>query len=184
MLEKVYAVEIAAPPERVWAEITRTGSRCRPMFGTVLVTDLRPGSPIRWRSPDGRYTFVAGEVLEVDAPRRLVHTFTFPNLPDAPTRVTWELAPTAKGTRVTVVHSGFDAETKTFRSIDGGWPKILDLYRREIEEGQIPLGDRIRLGMMGCMYFLLPRSLRTDVVDAKLAAGVSGGRPGPRAGAR
>lgn len=168
MIDKVFEIEIQAPPPRVWAEITRTGSRCRPMFGTMLVTDLRPGGPIRWRSLDGRHTFVAGEVVEAEAPRLLVHTFVFPNLPDAPTLVRWELAPTAKGTRVTVTHSRFEGETKTYKAVVTSWVSILDLYRREIEQGDVPFGTKLKLGMMGAMSFVLPKSLRTDVVEEKL----------------
>lgn len=169
MIEKTFAVEIAAPVERVWQEITRRGSRCRPMFGTVLVTDLAPGAALRYRSPDGKFTFVAGEVVEVAAPRLLVHTFVFPNLPDRPTLVRWELQATAKGTRVVVTHSRFEGETRTYRSVTGSWAGILDLYRQEIEDGDVALGAKLRLGLMGAMSFLLPRSLRTDVVEARLA---------------
>jgi uncharacterized protein YndB with AHSA1/START domain len=168
-LTKTYSIEIAAPVARVWEEITRRGSRCRPMFGTVLVTDLRPGSPLRYRSMDGRHTFVAGEIVEVAAPRLLVHTFTFPNLPDAPTLVRWELEETATGTRVTVTHTHREGETKTLRSVDGSWPTILDLFRQEIERGDIGFGAKLKLGLMGAFAFALPKSLRTEVVEEHLA---------------
>ena len=169
-IERVFAIDIAAPVERVWQEITRVGVRCRPMFGTVLATTLTPGADLRYRSVDGRHTFVAGVILEVAAPRLLVHTFVFPNLPDRPTLVRWELAPTARGTRVTVTHSRFEGETKTFAAVRGSWPSILDLYRREIETGDVGAGAKCKLAMMGALSFLLPKSLRTPVVEAKLAA--------------
>lgn len=168
--ERVFVVEIAAPPARVWDEITRRGSRCRPMFGTVLVSDLVPGSQVRYRSVDGRHTFVAGEVVEVAAPRLLVHTFVFPNLDDAPTLVRWELSPTAKGTRVTVTHSRFEGETRTYRSVTSSWPSILDLYRQEVETGDVGVGTKFKLALMGALGFMLPKSLRTEVVEARLAA--------------
>lgn len=170
MIEKVYRVEIAAPVERVWQEITRSGTRCRPMFGTVQLIDLRPGGQVRHRSVDGRHTFVAGEVVEVAPPRRLVHTFTFPNLPDAPTLVTWDLTPQGAGTLVTVTHSRFDGQTKTYKAIDGGWPTILRLYKQVVETGDVGAGTKLQQGLMGAMSFVLPKSLRTDVVEAKLAA--------------
>jgi uncharacterized protein YndB with AHSA1/START domain len=167
-VDKVYAVEIAAAPERVWHEITRRDRRCRPMFGTVLVSDLVPGAALRYRSTKGKHTFVAGEVLEVEAPRRLVHTFTFPNLPDAPTRVTWTLEPSAKGTRLTVTHERLEPGSRTLKAVDGSWPGILELYRQEVETGTVGLGTRMKLALMGAMSFMLPRSLRTDVVEAHL----------------
>lgn len=169
MIEKTFAIDIAAPVARVWDEITRRGKRCRPMFGTVLVTDLTPGSAIRWGSVDGKFTFVAGEVVDVAAPHLLVHTFVFPNLPDRATLVRWELSATATGTRVVVTHSRFEGETKTWRSVVTSWPSILRLYRQEIERGDVGAGTKVKLALMGAMGFLLPKSLRTDVVEAKLA---------------
>jgi uncharacterized protein YndB with AHSA1/START domain len=169
MIERTYAVDVAAPIERVWREVTRTGVRCRPMFGTVLQGPLVAGGPLRYRSVDGRHTFVAGEVLEVSPPRRLVHTFLFPNLPDAPTLVVWDLTPTASGTRITLTHSKFDGETKTFRAVGRGWPKILALFRAVIETGDVPWRVKVQHALMGALSFLLPKSLRTEEVERALA---------------
>jgi uncharacterized protein YndB with AHSA1/START domain len=169
MIEKVFTIDIAAPVERVWQEITRTNTRCRPMFGTMLLVKLEPGAPLRYRSMDGKFTFVAGEVVEVQAPTRLVHTFTFPNLPDAPTLVAWELTATTTGTRVTVTHSRFDGETKTYKAVYGSWPKILGLFKQVIEKGDVGVGTRLQHGLMNAMSFVLPRSLRTEIVEAAIA---------------
>lgn len=169
MIEKVFEIDIAAPPDRVWHEITRTDRRCRPMFGTMLVVKLAPGGALRYRSVDGKHTFVAGEVVSVDAPRKLVHTFVFPNLPDAPTLVTWELSAIPTGTRVTVTHARFEGETKTYKAVYTSWPKILGLFKYVIERGDVGAGTKFVHGLMGAMSFMLPKSLRTDVVEAELA---------------
>jgi uncharacterized protein YndB with AHSA1/START domain len=197
MIEKVFSIDIAAPVARVWQEITRTNARCRPMFGTMLLVKLESGAPLRYRSMDGKHTFVAGEVVEVAAPTRLVHTlpsraddvarqrvcplgdvsheacfarlvttFVFPNLPDAPTLVAWELTATASGTRVTVTHSRFEGETKTYKAVYGSWPKILGLFQQVIEKGDVGAGTKFQQGLMGAMAFVIPKSLRTDVVEA------------------
>jgi hypothetical protein len=105
----------------------------------------------------------------IDAPRRLVHTFVFPNLPDAPTLVTWTLEPTATGTRVTVTHARFDGETKTYKAVFGSWPKILGLFKRVIETGDVGFGTKFQQGLMSAFCFILPKSLRTEVVEAELA---------------
>jgi uncharacterized protein YndB with AHSA1/START domain len=169
MIERVFTIDIAAPVERVWQEITRTGSRCRPMFGTVLFVKLESGAPLRYRSVDGKHTFVAGEVVEAVPPTRLVHTFVFPNLPDAPTLVAWELAATATGTRVTVTHSRFEGETKTYKAVYTSWPRILGLFKEVIERGDVGAGTKFQHALMGAMSFVLPKSLRTDVVEETLA---------------
>jgi uncharacterized protein YndB with AHSA1/START domain len=170
MIEGTYSVDVAAPVERVWQEVVRTGVTCRPMFGTVLQGPLEAGGPLRYRSKDGRHTFVAGEVIEVTPPRRLVHTFVFPNLPDAPTHVVWELVPTAKGTRITVTHSRFEGETKTFKAVDKSWPKILGLFKTVVETGDVGRGVKLQHALMGALTFVLPKSLRTEEVERALAA--------------
>lgn len=169
MIEKVFSVDIKAPVERVWQEITRTNARCRPMFGTMLFMKLEPGAPMRYRSMDGKHTFVAGEVVEVKAPNRLVYTFVFANLSDAPTLVTWELTPTATGTRVTVTHSRFEGETKTWKMVYKSWPKILGLFKRVIETGDVGVVTKYTHWLMGVVSPILPKSLRTEVVEAELA---------------
>ena len=91
--DAVCSITIAVPVEKVWAEITKTGSIQRPLYNTVLDIDLRPGGRLRYSSPDRKRVFVAGEVLEVDPPRRLKHTYLFAMKPEPATVVTWELEP-------------------------------------------------------------------------------------------
>jgi len=162
MLERAFSVDINADVQRVWDEITRRGVPHQPMFGTFLHGDLSPGSVLTYRGKNGRNTFVLGEVFEVRPPSRLVHTFRFSMHKDAPTLVEWDLTPTATGTRVTVTHSRFEGETKTYKAVSTSWPKILGLYKTLIETGRTPLGTRLQNGMMSAMSFMLPKSVRTE----------------------
>jgi uncharacterized protein YndB with AHSA1/START domain len=169
MIEKVFTVDIEASRQRVWHEITRTDQRCRPMFGTILVATLKPGSPLRYRSMDGKFTFVAGEIVEVAAPRRLVHTFCFPNLDDPPTLVTWELTEVAGGTRITVTHARFPGEeSPTYKAVYRSWPKILGLFKEVIEKGDVSRGTKFGHALMGAMSFMIPKQLRTENVETWL----------------
>jgi uncharacterized protein YndB with AHSA1/START domain len=170
VIERVFSIDIAAPIERVWQEITQTNVRCRPMFGTMLVTALKPGAPLRYQSLDGRFTFVAGEVVEVKRPARLVHTFVFPGTGEGATLVTWELEAIPTGTRVTVTHKGKGDETPMVKSANNAWPKILELFKQEIETGDVPRGTKVAHWFMGKMSFLLPAKMRTENVEAELAA--------------
>lgn len=163
MIEKVFRVEINAPAGRVWEEITRGGGPNHPMFGTHVFGDFTVGSVLTYRTRNGKRTFVLGEVLEVERPRRLVHTFRFAMEDDASTLVTWDLAERDGQTRVTVTHSRFTGETTTLRSIQGGWPRILSLYKAEIETGSVPFGARLRNTMMSLFAFMLPAKTRTEV---------------------
>ncbi len=46
--DRVLSIEIAAPIEKVWNEITKTGAIQRALYNTVLETDLTPGSRLRY----------------------------------------------------------------------------------------------------------------------------------------
>lgn len=154
----VTSIEIAAPVEKVWAEITKTGSVQRPLYNTVLDTDLKPGSPIKYYSPDGKRIFVIGRVVEVEPPRKLSHTYMFTTKDEPPTLVTWELEASAGGCRVTVTHSGWTEAHKAPEKSAGGWREILGLLKSEIETGQIPLKTRIMYAVMDRMMFIMPKS--------------------------
>jgi uncharacterized protein YndB with AHSA1/START domain len=167
MIEKVFRIDINAPVQRVWDEITRRGVPHHAMFGTYLHSDMRPGSVMSYRDKSGRHTFVLGEVLEVVPPTRLVHTFRFSMEKDAPTLVVWELREAGGATRVTVTHSRFEGETRTLKSVSTSWPTILGLYKTVIETGRVPLGTRVKNGMMMGMTFMLPASAKTDTALAQ-----------------
>jgi uncharacterized protein YndB with AHSA1/START domain len=90
--------------------------------------------------PDGS-PIVEGEVVLSDPPNRLVHTYHSlwpPMDEDAPTKVTWELAPmSANVTRVTVVHEEFQGETATYQGLQsGGWAWILSNMKTLLETGE------------------------------------------------
>ena len=45
--DQVASIHIDVPVQRVWEEITRTGSIQRSLYNTVLESDMRPGSRLR-----------------------------------------------------------------------------------------------------------------------------------------
>jgi len=119
-------VEIAASPERVFQALV-SKEVCkwwvRPgVFDTREFTgDVRPGG--RWRASGvGRgnpYT-LEGEFLEVDPPRKLVHTWHAVGAPGAPSTVSYLLEPIDGGTRVTLRHSGLLAR-EACKNTSIGW---------------------------------------------------------------
>ena len=167
MIEQAFSIDIEAPIHRVWDEITRRNSPHQPMFATYLHGDLAPGSIMSYRNRKGTHTFVLGEVLEVAPPTRLVHTFRFSMESDSPTLVVWELAEKGGATRVTVTHTRFEGETRTYKSVKTSWPAILSLYKQVIETGKVPLKTRLLNGTIMSMCFILPKSARTEVAMAK-----------------
>src|SRR5262245_4698705 len=159
-LEHVFEIRIAGRIEAVWAEITKRGAVQRPVMDTVLVSDLRPGSPFKYLSPDGRYWFVEGKILEVDPPRRLVHTYQFTMTPDPPSRVTWALEQVGDEVRVRVVHDQFDSATKTYKSVKGGWAGILQNLKLWIETGDIGRWTKVQYAIGRPLMRFLPKQCR------------------------
>jgi len=161
MSEKVYAIEIEAPIQRVWDEITSHGEVNRAMYGCVLESAFKPGQTYRYTNKKDSHTMVMGEVVEIDPPKKLVHTFLFTWYDDAPSLVTWKLSEQAGVTKVVVTHQSLVDGTKTNKDIQGGWPTILKLYKQVIETGSAGLKTNITQGMMGAMSFMLPAQTKT-----------------------
>jgi uncharacterized protein YndB with AHSA1/START domain len=107
------SVEIAALPERVFRALASQEVVhwwVRPgVFDTAEWTgEVRVGG--RWRATGlfrGEPYATEGEFLEVDPPRRLVHTWHGVGAPVAPTTVAYVLESIDGGTRITLQHSGF-----------------------------------------------------------------------------
>ncbi len=125
-------VDIDVPPERVFRalttdELTKWWGAPDQYTTTSFTIDLRPGGT--WRTEgkgaDGSTFHVEGEVLEVDAPKKLVQTWK-PSWEDGPaTTITYTLDATPTGTRVTVRHTGFAGRAQSCESHASGWEKVL-----------------------------------------------------------
>lgn len=124
-------VEIAAPPERVFAaittdELTKWWGSPELYKTTKHTADLRVGGA--WRSDgvgaDGSAFHVGGEILEIDPPKKLVQTWKPSWEPGPPTTVTWHLDAIDGGTRVTVRHTGF-VDPRACGDHANGWERVL-----------------------------------------------------------
>jgi len=97
-------VVIQAEPRIVFRYFTDT-PRWAKWWGEGSEIDARPGGRMLIRYPGG--VEVSGEVLEVDAPKRIVFTYGFVSgtpIPVGSSRVTIRLEPHAAGTRVQLRH--------------------------------------------------------------------------------
>lgn len=127
----VYDRTVRAEIEDVWRALTDPDEVQQFYYDNVVESTWMPGEPVRYRNADEQ-VMIEGTVLDVDAPHRLVHTFTFTEhaQPDAagdpPSRVTWTMEPDDDGTRVTLVHDGFESRNATWRAVEDGWDQILD----------------------------------------------------------
>ena len=125
------SVEVAHPPEKVWAALT-TADGLSAWFGNQATIELRPGGEARMRWNEEGFT-AEMRVERVEEPT--VFGFTWPifGLPaDDPrwTYVEFTLEPAGAGTRLTVVESGFaqlpeDLHRKAYDGNTEGWAKEL-----------------------------------------------------------
>ena len=137
-MEKVFEIYIKTTPDRLWEAITNSDIRAKYNFGAGINGDWTPGSRLEMSHPKGGL-LGEGEVLEVDPPRRLVHTMTALWSDDVrnegSSRVTWEIEPVGDSCRLTLTHDqlreGANAE------LYGGWPMILSGLKTWLETGEL-----------------------------------------------
>ena len=143
---QVYSVFIRATPEQVWEGITKPEFTTRYFYGSAVDSTFEPGAPYLGLSGDRQQKLVHGEVLEVDRPRLLSHTwravYDEETATEPHSRVTWEIEPQDGGvTKLTVVHDELDASPKTAASVAGGWEFVLSGLKTLLETGE-PLVSR------------------------------------------
>ncbi len=165
--DHVLSIEIKTSVQNVWNEITKTGKIQRALYNTVLETDLTPGSRLRYYSPDKKRVFIVGEIVEVDPPTKLSHTYKFTQQDEPPTLVTWHLEEIPDGCRITLTHGGWTAEHKAPEKVAAGWTDILAILKTDLETGDIPFKTKIMYALMGKMMWMMPMS--TTVVEVEWA---------------
>lgn len=126
-------VEIAVPPERVFKalaseEIVRWWGSADTYRCTKWTGEVKVGG--KWRTEgigsDGKPFWVEGEYLEVDAPRKLVQTWRYGwDTGKSTTKITYRLDAITGGTRVTLVHSGFEHAPEACLDHGDGWERVL-----------------------------------------------------------
>jgi uncharacterized protein YndB with AHSA1/START domain len=135
----VYVTYIRSTPEKVFEAITRP-EIARRYWGHENVSDWTPGSDWQHvRDNDERTVNVVGKVVEVDAPKRLVVTWTSPSRaadPKSFSRVTFDLAAYEGMVRLTVTHDELEACSSMAKGIQQGWPIVLSSLKSLLETGQ------------------------------------------------
>ncbi len=138
-MEKVFEIYIRTTPERLWEAITDPETRAKYNFGARAESDWQVGSPLRMVSPRADGLLGDGEVLEVDRPRRLVHTMRALWGEDVTqegfSRVTWEIEQVEDSCRLTVTHDQLREGAN--EQLYGGWPMILSGLKTWLETGQV-----------------------------------------------
>ena len=120
-------------PQKVWRALTDPALLAQWLL-PVIDLKLEPGAAFKFKTqpfPDWDGT-VNCRFVEIEAHRKLSYTWSVPFLE---TVVTFTLSPTASGTRLSLVQSGFKADQKReFGGARYGWKmmgeKLVDLLAR------------------------------------------------------
>jgi uncharacterized protein YndB with AHSA1/START domain len=151
---QIYRVYIRATPEAIWTAITDPDWTERFGYGGRGEYDLRPGGDYRaWTSAEMRASgapdlAIDGEVIECDAPRRLVQTWRMVMdegmTAEGFTRLTYEIEP-GEGdvTKLTVTHDLTGAPRLYAlmngefedQGAGGGWAWVLSSLKTLLETG-------------------------------------------------
>jgi uncharacterized protein YndB with AHSA1/START domain len=135
-LQHYYEVYIRASAGQVWKALTDPEFTERYFYKTRVESDFRPGSGIAYRTTNGSGDrAIVGEIIEVEEPTRLVHSFDFEN-GDPVSRVVYELKDLGKVCKLTLTHDGFESETKTFLGVGTGWNPVLSGLKTLLETGE------------------------------------------------
>ena len=119
------SIQAAAPPDKVFAAfVTDEALAVWYMDGTSV--DFRVGGHLAFDGPEGsvRATFV-----EIVPDRRIALDYSAPWWG----RVTWDLEPTPKGTRISLTHEGFEGREDWLDRFTWGWEAFLKALKAYVE---------------------------------------------------
>ena len=123
MPQVIRSIEIRAAPSTVWRCLA-TQKALRLWISSNLEIDLRVGGAYRFLGPDDK-TWISGTVLELQAKKSLILSWLEEESGWLhPARLVITLAPTAAGTRVTLIHDGFEGIGVS------DWPETVQDYER------------------------------------------------------
>jgi uncharacterized protein YndB with AHSA1/START domain/DNA-binding transcriptional ArsR family regulator len=137
--EKIFEIYIKTTPESLWNAITDPQVRAKYNFGAAPVGEWKVGARQELTASNAGFVLGECEVLEVDPPRRLVHTmdayFSEAAKAEPTSRVTWEIEPVGDSCRLVLTHDQLREDGSD--EIWGGWPMILSGLKTWLESGEL-----------------------------------------------
>jgi uncharacterized protein YndB with AHSA1/START domain len=153
-----YTMYIKATPQAIWDALTKADWTVKYGYAPLVDYELRAGGKFRAYPNEGMKAFgmpdliIDGEVLEANAPRKLVQTWRMLMDPamaaEGFTRLTYDIEPARGGvTKLTVTHdltgapklNSLVAGENASKGAAGGWSEILSGLKTLLETGaQLP----------------------------------------------
>jgi len=132
-------------PEKLWSALTADVEFMKQYwFGTHCESRWTPGSAWKMVHADGSITD-AGEIVEVDPPRRLVIRWQHQSKPElkaeGDSRCTMELERSGAAVKLSITHTIEREPSKFIVAVSGGWPKIVSNLKSLLETGSAVLQD-------------------------------------------
>src|ERR1700733_3291514 len=137
--EFVYVTYIRTTPEKLWDALTEPEFTRQYWFGVWHDCSWEKGARWQLKRGDGSVAD-AGEVVEIDRPRRLVLSWRNEFRPELKAegagRATIELEPVGDAVKLTITHEIERDGSKLIEAVSGGWPKILSSLKSLLETGK------------------------------------------------
>jgi len=143
--EFVYVSYVKTTPEKLWHTLTTPEFIKKWWGGGIDIrSDWKVGSPWTMSYEDGR-TADAGEILEINPPKRLVIKWRNESSRELKeegfSRCAIELQQLDGAVKLTVTH-GIDLQNSKFiEAVSGGWPLILSNLKSLLETGEVVLKE-------------------------------------------
>jgi uncharacterized protein YndB with AHSA1/START domain len=138
----VYVTFVRTTPAQLWSALTSPDFMKQYWFGMHQETEWKAGSPWRLVYADGRVAD-AGEIVEVDPPRRLIIKWRNEWRPEFKSegysRCTIELEKVESAVKLTITHAMDRPDSKFIGAVSGGWPRILSNLKSLLETGELVL---------------------------------------------
>ncbi|HEY1735689.1 MAG TPA: SRPBCC family protein [Methylovirgula sp.] len=134
----LYVTYIRTTPERLWEALLKPEFMAQYWCETVQDCEWKVGATWKLMIPDGRVGD-AGEVLEIDPPKKLVLSWRNEFRPELReegfSRATFELEPAGDMVKLTVTHEMDRPNSKLIDAVSGGWPALLSSLKSLLETG-------------------------------------------------
>jgi uncharacterized protein YndB with AHSA1/START domain len=138
----IYVTYIRTSPDELWSALTSPEFTKKYWSGVYPDSDWKAGSSWKLVLPDGR-TADTGEIVEIDAPRRLVLRWRNEFRPEMKaegySRCVVEIEPAGDAVKLTITHTMDRDKSKFIDAVSGGWPRILSNLKSLLETGKIVL---------------------------------------------
>lgn len=138
----VYVTYIRTTPQQLWTALIDPEFNRKYWFGVHQESLWTPGAPWKLVYDDGRVAD-AGEVVEIDPPRRLVLKWRNEFRPELKAegyaRCTMTLEPVEQTVKLTILHEMEREESKFIGAVSNGWPLILSNLKSLLENGSVAL---------------------------------------------